>query len=145
MLFCVEIILNKFAPMIIFNGKRSNSVKKQFDCRDFYIFFTGKTNIAYNNKQEFKAFIDNIFLKYLPKEHEKTHVLTLVTCKNTHFLYKVHKVNYLFFEPKTMHLIQPLDLTVNKPIKGDIKLSLEEIYVNQYRISKTIYLEPLKK
>ena len=122
-MFCLGIILDKLCPMIIFNDKGSNSVRKQFDCRCFYIFFTGKTKSAYNNKEEFKAFTDNIFLKYLPKENEKTHVLALDTCANNHFPYKVHKVNYLFFEPNTTHLNQLLDLTANKPFKGDIKLS----------------------
>ena len=50
---------------------------------------------------------------------------------NNAFLLQTRLNNYLFFMLNSTHLIKPLDLSINKPLKGLISKCYDEICVDE--------------
>ena len=53
-------------PMIIFDGKDTKTIRKLLRGQSI-IYFSNKIDNAYNDKVGFQFWIDEVFLRYLPK------------------------------------------------------------------------------
>ena len=122
---CVSSEGKKLKPYILFDGM-GTKLMKTLDPKNAVIAFTKQLNRSYMNAHLFKKWCRKVYDKEVSAEEKKNSILFLDKCGSIHDAYAPTDTKVIFFPAYSTKFLQPLDLGVNKIVKGKFKMFWEE-------------------
>ena len=121
---CISSQGKKLKPFILFDGM-GTKLKKILNPKNAVIQFT-HNNRSYMNAKLFKKWCKKVYDKEVNLEEKKNSILFLDKCGSIHDKYSPSDTKVIFFPANSTKFLQPLDLGVNKVVKGKFKMFWEE-------------------
>ena len=117
---CISSEGKKLKPFILFDGM-GTKLMKELDPKGAVIQFTAKVNSSYMNADLFKKWCERVYDAEVSLEEKENSILFLDKCGSIHDKYSPKNTTLVFFPANSTKFLQPLDLGVNKVVKGKFK------------------------
>ena len=121
---------NKLPPLIVFygvpNGPKEKELKNhQLALQKKLYIYCQKDGWA--NREIFKYWYENILFKYKPESNENANKILIIERATSHSenelvnIFKDNNSKYILIPPGIKRFCQPLDISINAPVKAAIK------------------------
>ena len=141
---CISSEGKKLKPFILFDGVGTKLVK-ELDPKGAVIQFTQKVNSSYMTADLFKKWCERVYDAEVSAEEKEKSILFLDKCGSIHERYSPSHTTLIFFPANSTKFLQPLDLGVNKVVKGKFKQYWEKWMASNNKTSSIGHVKSMDR